>query len=465
MSRSWALLALCLAANLARATDSLGFLDQTFYFSYDDPNRAVQVPVTTQCDTIRISWQRGQGVGASPVAPYYLQIYTSAFVFPFVVPAGNGLSFDWEVPFGPGTLYQICMVCCKSPLPSCLFIRLKVRFQREFRRLRNVYTVIANTSATPSCTNATFPLGPLDVEGAVNIGPLSQYAWIDECTDIQVTPKNGTPPYTFTVAPALHPPHNTTGKDQSPMNWTVNLSWGSVFFISVVDADMNFWSFGPLHSGQGSGDLSCLSGTSRASKELSPGVAAASGFGGLLLGLIIGGVATYLFFRFRRRRFGETPLLNSSYGLEANPYNVYGPSHAYEALPLGNTKEPSSTSHSPFSGDIALHRMQRESSGYQVEPTERPRQPSASSDTASTSGGGGGNVYVVHQDGGRPPVTVYHQEGTAVVELPPRYATPATDRARPDSTARRSSPGGSLTPQSAQELIAPRRLPNRPAKP
>ncbi len=45
----------------------------------------------------------------------------------------------------------------------------------------------------------------------------------------------------------------------------------------------------------------------------------------------------------------------------------------------------------------------------------------------SQAGSGGsraqsGQVYVVHHDGGRAPVTVYHETGTEVVELPPRYA-------------------------------------------
>lgn len=31
------------------------------------------------------------------------------------------------------------------------------------------------------------------------------------------------------------------------------------------------------------------------------------------------------------------------------------------------------------------------------------------------------NVYVVHHDSQAPPVTIYHEEGTQVVELPPRY--------------------------------------------
>lgn len=36
------------------------------------------------------------------------------------------------------------------------------------------------------------------------------------------------------------------------------------------------------------------------------------------------------------------------------------------------------------------------------------------------------NVYVVHHDGGRAPVTVYTEEGAEVVELPPRYPAGST---------------------------------------
>ncbi|KAJ7770824.1 hypothetical protein DFH07DRAFT_805379 [Mycena maculata] len=466
-SCSWAALLWFCAA--AQATDSLGFLDQSFYFDYNVASQAVPVPVTTQCQSIHLEWSRGAGVGPNPTAPYYLQVYTSAFVFPFIVSAGSGLSFDWEVPFGPGTLYQICMFDANGNTGGC----------------EAVYTMIANTTATPSCNNVTFPLGPLDVDGAVSSGPLSQYGWIDQCSDIQVTPKNGTPPYIFTVAPALHPPHNMTGKDQSPMNWTVSLSWGSPFFISVVDADMNFWSYGPLHSGEGT-SLACLSGISGSdSKDIAPTTAVASGVSGLLVGLIAGAVATFLFFRQRRIRERDTALLDptGSDGLYANPYPLHSPNAAssyYKSVPSGHLLDPSSFS-SPSAGDMALHRMQRESSQYQIEPFSMPgqglRHPSGGSDyhgepqhTGSpTTGTGGGNVYVVHHDGGRAPVTVYHQDGTEVVELPPRYAPdsasssdgPSEQRNSDIATERRTS----LSSHSIQDILTPQRRPNRPGKP
>jgi hypothetical protein len=43
--------------------------------------------------------------------------------------------------------------------------------------------MIANTTATSSCNNATVPLGPLDVDATVNNGPLSQYGWVDQVPD------------------------------------------------------------------------------------------------------------------------------------------------------------------------------------------------------------------------------------------------------------------------------------------
>jgi hypothetical protein len=54
----------------------------------------------------------------------------------------------------------------------------------------------------------------------------------------------------------------------------------------------------------------------------------------------------------------------------------------------------------------------------------------------------GSQVYVVHHDGGRPPVTVYTPGGTEVVELPPRYADsrdPPQPRRLPAVVARKSS--------------------------
>jgi hypothetical protein len=75
------------------------------------------------------------------------------------------------------------------------------------------------------------------------------------------------------------------------------------------------------------------------------------------------------------------------------------------------------------------------------------------SDPADQSGAGRRtNVYVVHHDGGRAPVTVYTEEGAEVVELPPRY--PASSTSGPSEseasreTNRRRQPGA--TPRKSQ---------------
>lgn len=70
---------------------------------------------------------------------------------------------------------------------------------------------------------------------------------------------------------------------------------------------------------------------------------------------------------------------------------------------------------------------------------------SGSSDTADQSAGRRPNVYVVHHDAGRAPVTVYTEEGAAVVELPPQYAagstsSPSESGASPE-VDRRREPG------------------------
>ncbi|KAJ7102317.1 hypothetical protein B0H15DRAFT_768478 [Mycena belliarum] len=423
-----------------------------------------------QCETIHLTWSRGAGTGPNPVAPYFLQIYTSAFVFPFIVSAGSGLSFDWQVPFHPGTLYQICMFDANGASGGC----------------QSMYTMIANaTTAAPSCNNVTFPLGPLDVAATVNTGPLSQYGWIDECSDIQVTPKNGTPPYIFTVAPTLHPPHNMTGTDHSPMNWTVSLSWGLSFFISVVDSDMNFWAYGPLHSGQGT-STGCLAGTRSKAGTASPVTAVASGIGGLFLGLAAGLISAVVYFRQRQKRGrGHPTLFDSSGDNGASPYLYSTATTAslgqYKALPSGhNFQDPSGTSQSPSANDFAMQRMQRESTQYQIEPFTPPaergmRHSSYTSEygaqmhSGSPSATGGGNIYVVHHDAGHAPVTVYHQEGTEVVELPPRYADGQRVGERDDPSDRQSVSGIISEPRSssytAQEIVSPLRRPNRPSKP
>lgn len=93
------------------------------------------------------------------------------------------------------------------------------------------------------------------------------------------------------------------------------------------------------------------------------------------------------------------------------------------------------------------------------------------------------NVYVVHHDSHAPPVTIYHEEGTQVVELPPRYTGSASE-ARPNqggayeayeasgvtysesrSDGSRSQSGMSVQQAAAELRMHHTRQPSRATKP
>lgn len=63
--------------------------------------------------------------------------------------------------------------------------------------------------------------------------------------------------------------------------------------------------------------------------------------------------------------------------------------------------------------------------------------PAASPTTAPRDS----HVYVVHHDAGRAPVTVYHDDGTEVVELPPQYPQQGSRQRRDEASGQGSSRG------------------------
>ncbi|KAH8086650.1 hypothetical protein BXZ70DRAFT_550688 [Cristinia sonorae] len=429
------------------------FLPQGFMFDWTPEGQTPPVPTTAQCETIHIKWNRGTLDGPNPTAPYYLQIYTSTFIVPFVIEAGSSLNFDWVVPFVPGTQYQICMFDSKGNAGGC----------------QAVYTVYQAPGTTienpPTCTNLTYPRpeSQLGVSALVNTGPFSQFGWIDQCTDLSVTPTSGTPPYTLTVAPALHPPYNITSQDRSPINWTVSLSWGSPFFVSLVDSTGMTWASGPLHSG-GGGTTDCLAldDTSSTGKTVAPAVAIGAGVGGLILGLVVGLLSAFLFTFFaRRHRERQSMTVRESSGMlitTTPPRGVYrdlpsdsrnGLMHesGYRIEPFtmpgerefgvlqspgtspGATNPTFSTSANLTSGNASNHLQPSDarstSSGpgshSGVSSTSAMGQPTTPPPRPRQIERGSGQVYVVHHDGGGAPISVYTEEGAEVVELPPHY--------------------------------------------
>ncbi|KAL5495545.1 hypothetical protein ACEPAI_1008 [Sanghuangporus weigelae] len=458
------------AAVSAKANEP--FLDQGFQFDFTPTGVPVPIPTTAQCDEIPLSWSRAAfTTGPNPQAPYIIQVYTSTFLFPSVIGVGSELQFNWPVPYVPGTQYQICMFDSNGVSGGC----------------QRMTTVVPTENATvenpPICTNLTYPAGILDVDAKDHTGTLGQFAWVDQCTDISVQPKNGTAPFILTIAPTLHPPWNITSNDMSPINWTVQLSWGSSFFISLVDSDGQTWAYGPLHSG-GQGPTDCLSlSATETDTGVSESVAIGSGIGGLFAGLAIGGFAAWFFFRRRHGSYYEPYTSNRIHssgkgGARLEADTLYSPA-THVAYPTDDTFS-SQNSERNLTG--RGHQL-APGSAYEIEPftipdnsTEglipkspgggstaaqpvaspaSPARPTNSHDEANRSvsqaraPSAGGQVYVVHHDGGRAPVTVYTSEGAEIIELPPRYNPDdrqLEEQRRTGSTPRKAprSPGMNL---------------------
>lgn len=79
---------------------------------------------------------------------------------------------------------MVCRAATLFPIPLTLNPRLQFDKNGNTGGCEAMYTMIANTTATPSCANATFPLGPLDVDAVVSDGPMSQYGWVNSVSPI-----------------------------------------------------------------------------------------------------------------------------------------------------------------------------------------------------------------------------------------------------------------------------------------
>ncbi|KLO19993.1 hypothetical protein SCHPADRAFT_817175 [Schizopora paradoxa] len=493
-----------LALSHLASSKIVSFLEQGFSFDYTPTAAPVPIPTTTQCEEIPLNWGPGAFNGPSPVAPYYIQVYTSTFLFPMVINVGEGRTFNWPVPYVPGTQYQICMFASNGVTGGC---------QRSYTVIPAANTTLDNP---PVCQNLTYPQGILDVQAQDHTGNLSQYAWVDQCTDISLKPNNGTPPFTMTVASTLHPPWNITSSDMSALNWTVQLSWASQFWVSLVDSEGLSWAFGPLHAG-GNGPTDCLSldasPTSSSGGGLSAGVAAGAGIGGIVVGLVAGAVVAWFILKRKssqRHSLYDVPedrIHRNTYkqeALDSPAGDHYAPVPVTVGSPRESEAELISVQRSLSSGRVPL----APGSGYEVEPfrlpdeafsdgvstqhhgtaresmsggvaggpTSRASRHGAPSEASSSSGARSPeagssmpHVYVVHHDGGRAPVSVFTPQGTEVIELPPRYeggSTSATSSSSVDAAGESSRPrrpaASPLGVRNADPGPLPRKLPPSP---
>lgn len=143
----------------------------------------------------------------------------------------------------------------------------------------------------------------------------------------------------------------------------------------------------------------------------------------------------------RRRRLHDT-----SYRIE--PFVMPSDRELGLRADSSHTPDGSGTLYDSTAHSHALSANDRSPSASVVSPTTAsaqnlsvPSRPSASERQASSQ------VYVVHHDAGRPPVTVYTADGTEVVELPPRYNESSTGATAGGSPVR----SGRTPPLQAQE--------------
>ncbi|KAL0955514.1 hypothetical protein HGRIS_001752 [Hohenbuehelia grisea] len=385
------------------------FQDLGFLFDYNNPSDPIPIPITQQCERLHITWGRRDATGPNPAAPYYFMVYTSTSSSPFKVDAGNGLSFDWDVPFSPGTQYQICMYDKNGVSGGC----------------QDHYTVVKNTTVTkPTCQNVTSPT--MDVIASVNTGNMSDHGFIPQCTDLSVKPLQGSPPFTLTIAPSLHPPYKIVSNSMDAINWTVSLSRSFPFFLSLTSSEGMMWASGPQHSGAGSDDCLTLGAIPQ---KRARALATSAGVGGTFGGLIFGVLVTAFIFWYRQRHAAAHVRLHSRPAsvVADGQLPTYPSPAATEAtsnrplLSLLGRLQTRQTAIQPYTGASSSFSPQPSDVGTTVVPNALTRN-----NTAPT--------YVYHQDA-LPEVSAQD-----VIDLPPEYI---------DRRSSGSSSSGAGSPSSA----------------
>lgn len=210
-----------------------------------------------------------------------------------------------------------------------------------------------------------------------------------------------------------------------------------------------------------------------------------SGIGALLVGVLVGILGAFLVLRryFRRKfeseRFVGHSSVNEPHGtmFERAP----GPNQ-YRPVPTVTTSGLSSLATSNPSS--RTNGMGRISTHYEVEPFTMPDEegrmaivgPAVASPTTFAHNTGArvsshessvagpstvpNQLYVLHHDSQVPPVTILHQDGTRIVELPPRYPPYTAAQSEAFSEARSVSDSRSDGARSdgTDLVLQPRRL-------
>ena len=164
-----------------------------------------------------------------------------------------------------------------------------------------------------------------------------------------------------------------------------------------------------------------------------PAIAVGAGVGGLVIGSLIGVAIAFFFIR----RHYETKMQADLVSLHGSPgvtgYTNLPRDFQYRSIPTSGISHPSHVSESSIGG---LNRLRPGSLQYHIEPFIMPDENGRLADEATgntvttptrpvtsptTVPQQQGQVYVLHHDSNIPPVTIFHESGTEIVELPPRY--------------------------------------------
>ncbi|WVW78438.1 hypothetical protein I302_100392 [Kwoniella bestiolae CBS 10118] len=338
------------------STPNTGDQPQSFLFGFTNPSSNLVLPITPTCPSpLTLSPLTPTNEKTSdPKAPYtmitlvheqlmdgsgiqYERVYSAS------VDVGD-MSKVREVrhPWGNGTQFIACIWGSNGASGGCQDLFTVVPSEDTF----NAYATANSTCRAPNVLESWVPPAneTLDVEVMGKSGDVSWNAWPASCSDLQINPKNGTPPYTLLVAPAAHPPVNIT-TSTLPINYTVRLTHGQAFMLGLYDSSGNSWAFGPLHAGA-SDDLACLAvttGQQTPEEEEMIGVAVLAGSvaGAFVVGAI-GAAGLMWFFMGGKKRVRKSSSEQNLYS-DPRPASYSTPTNSFigkQLSPNGNSLTP-----------------------------------------------------------------------------------------------------------------------------
>ncbi|WVR04643.1 hypothetical protein IAU60_001654 [Kwoniella sp. DSM 27419] len=340
-------------------TPNTGDQAQAFFFGFSSSN--LVLPVVSPCPTpLSLSPLTSANAATSdPKAPYtmvmlvheqlldgaghqYERLYSASLNV-----GDMSRRIDIAHPWMNGTQFIACIWASNGASGGCQDLQTVVPSELtvpaystpgEGCRADNIVE-----SWVPS-TNATLEVDVTGLSGAV-----SWNAWPAACSDLMVTPKNGTPPYTMLVAPAAHPPINITSASSgdTAMNYTIRLSHGQAFMLSVYDSAGASWAYGPLHAGT-SDDLACMASNSTIGRKgftASTGMFAGVSIGSFAVGCLSALLAIWCCGR-SRRQHEQTALLNDMYA-NPRPASFRTVSSSTQGKPVSPIHNPGSYFDSP----------------------------------------------------------------------------------------------------------------------